>query len=107
MTKESFIKGMAILKEVFHRDFNLSLYWKTLKDIDDTSFQSAVLKIIQTQKELYPNTNMIAIIREWAHTLMRGSAESFPKLTDQRSDPPPAEWEAMKKKLKSWGSIDA
>lgn len=112
MKKDLFLKGMAMLKEVFNKAFNLVIYWEALKDIDDASFRDAVLEIIKTQKELYPNTNMIAIIRDRAQTIRRNNLSrgpAQPQIQDQRQPdcaPPPEEWESLKKKLKGFGSIE-
>ncbi len=49
--------------------FNSKLLWQTLNDIDGEFFLMAVIDIIKTTKELYPGSNIIAIIRSRAEEL--------------------------------------
>lgn len=41
--------------------------WETMSDIDGVDFIKAVVDIVKTQKEFYPGTNIIAVIREKAN----------------------------------------
>jgi hypothetical protein len=100
MNRDIFIKGMALLKEAFNRDFNFAIYWESLQDLDDGAFKKATVEIIKNTKELYPNTNLIAIIREKANAIRKQDAERLPALSDDRSDPPPPEFHEMMKKIK-------
>lgn len=64
MNKETFGKGMAILREAFNKmEFNTRLYWEMLKDLQDHDFEAAVMKLVRSLKEAYPGTNLIALIR--------------------------------------------
>lgn len=67
MNTQVFEKGMALLMGTFPRiEFNSKLYWEMLKDLKDQVFEEAVLRVIQTTAEIYPNSNLIAIIRRHA-----------------------------------------
>ena len=46
--------------------FNSDLFWATLNDLDGEYFLKAVISVIKNTKELYPGSNMIAIIRDLA-----------------------------------------
>lgn len=65
MTEETFIKGITILKEAFqNRNLNAKVYFESLKDLTDDQFLNAIVKIVQTTSKLYPDDNLISIIRE-------------------------------------------
>ena len=102
MTPETFKKGMALISETFPKlDFNTTLYWKMLRDLKDLDFEKAVLDVIQELEELYPTSNLIAILRQRADRaaikrLERLSRE-IPKLT-RESAPPPPEWTNLVKR---------
>lgn len=67
MNQEKFIEGMALLKEAFPaRSMNPKIYFVALKDLSDEDFERAVLSVVQDHKELYPDSNLVAIIREYA-----------------------------------------
>lgn len=67
MTSESFKRGFAALTATFpSMNFNGQLFWETLNDLDGECFLKAVWNLIKNTKELYPGTNVIAIIRERA-----------------------------------------
>jgi hypothetical protein len=67
MTNESFQRGYVALTAAFPgTKFNAPLLWQTLNDLDGQVFLMAVLEIVKTVKELYPGSNIIAIIREKA-----------------------------------------
>ena len=63
----SFKKGVGLLVETFpNHSFNLEFMFQMLKDLEPQKFINAVFLICNEQKELYPNTNIIALIREQA-----------------------------------------
>src|SRR3990167_6619666 len=65
MTEENFVRGMAILQEAFpNRSINTKLYFSALEDLSDKSFEDAVLAIVRTTTKLFPDDNLIAMIRE-------------------------------------------
>lgn len=65
MNKKTFEAGMAYLVECFtHKDISMPVAWDLLKDLDDRKFMIAVKDVCSTTKELYPGTNIIALIRE-------------------------------------------
>ena len=80
MQKNNYKKGIAALLVAFpDKKIDLELYWLFLKDLTDGDFLRAIAEIIATHKELYPGTNIIALIREKAkidrrQTLLPGEA---------------------------------
>jgi hypothetical protein len=64
MTSESFQQGYLALTAAFPGlQFNSTLLWRTLSDLDGEYFLMAVIDVIKTTKELYPGSNIIAILR--------------------------------------------
>lgn len=65
MTEDVFIKGMAILREAFsNRVINAKVFFQALEDLTDEDFLNAVLKIVRGTTKMYPDDNLIAMIRE-------------------------------------------
>lgn len=65
-----FLEKMEKLKMVFRLDVEmdkdaLKLYYEFLQDLDTKRFENAIKDMIQEQKQIYPNTNLIALIREY------------------------------------------
>jgi hypothetical protein len=82
MKKETLKKGLGILLQSFpNKEINAEIAWPILADLTDEEFERAVVNIIATRIEIYPNTNMIAMIREMAKkktdTLLAGEAWSI------------------------------
>ena len=46
------------------------ILWIFLQELTDEEFNKAINELISTQKELYPGTNLIALIREKAKTTL-------------------------------------
>lgn len=64
MDKKIFKEGIALLLRAFpNKEINPKLAWVLLCDLNNPEYESAIMKIISTQVEIYPNTNMIALIR--------------------------------------------
>lgn len=79
MRNEIFKKGFALLLKTFpDKQFPPEIAWKLLMDLSDAEFEKAILNILTTHIEIYPNTNIIALIREKAkldtHQLTAGEA---------------------------------
>ncbi len=70
MKTKTFEKGMAILMAVFpNRNLSttsLEIYQKLLEDLSDDNFMLAISRICGEVKELYPDTNIVALIRQYA-----------------------------------------
>ena len=65
MNYKNFIKGIKIIKENFKGyEINRDLYWVMLKDIEDKKWEKIILEIVGTKPEIYPGTNLIAVIRQ-------------------------------------------
>ena len=70
MTSQAFEKGFEALIATFPgMNFNVKLFWEMLQDLDGQFFLMAIWKVIKDTKEIYPGTNIIAIIRCQAQTL--------------------------------------
>lgn len=68
MKSETFSKGIAILSMCFpNLDLNperIQLMHELLNDLSDEVFIQSIRNMAQNLKEIYPNTNLIAHIRE-------------------------------------------
>ncbi|GEM_PF-2880499 len=100
MTDEVFKQGMAMLTAAFSGiTFNMRLYRQALAEIEDEDFKSSVIEAIKTIREIYPGSNLIAILIGIAVEKRRARIDRTPKLQDERCVPPPPEWLEAKKKL--------
>ena len=68
MDNDTFEKGMALIIATYP-NLNMSektirVWRKLLDDIPGKDFESAIIVICQTVREIYPGTNMVALIRE-------------------------------------------
>lgn len=67
MTNEAFKRGFAALTATFpNMNFNGQIFWAMLNDLDGECFLMAVWDLIKNTKELYPGTNIVAILRSKA-----------------------------------------
>lgn len=67
MNKQIFKRGLGLLVSCFpDKDFNSTVYWELLQDLSDKAYLKAVKEVCQSQLEIYPGTNIIAIIRQKA-----------------------------------------
>lgn len=104
MTKETFVKGITIIEDTFSRTLNRAIAWEILKDIEDSTFMGAVRMMVTELKSVFPNDNMVAIVRdyatEWSKKAMQAEAnrQSLPDPNWQPSLPP-KEWEELKRKI--------
>ena len=70
MTSQSFEQGFSALLKVFpSMNFDAKLFWTMLSDLDGQYFLISVWEFIKNTKEIYPGTNIIAIIRSRAEEL--------------------------------------
>lgn len=70
MNEKTFESGMAMLMQVFpKREFNFKLFWKLLRDLDDKLFEQAVIDICASVEQIFPDTNVIAMIRNKSITM--------------------------------------
>lgn len=70
MENETYDKGMALLSSVLpnlelSKD-RLKTFRMLLDDLPDEKFKDAIVRICRETKELYPGTNIVALIREKA-----------------------------------------
>ena len=64
MKIEIFKKGLGVLLTIFpDKKINSEIYWEYLKDLKDEVFLGAVADISSTYTELFPGTNLVALIR--------------------------------------------
>ena len=67
MKKINFDRGIASLIQALpNRPIDCNIYWTFLNDLTDEEFLRAITEIITTQDQLYPDTNLIALIRRKA-----------------------------------------
>jgi len=67
MDLKVFKNGIGALLQAFpDRDINSKIYWTFLQDLSNEGFSSAISKIVTSEKDIYPGTNMIALIRDKA-----------------------------------------
>ena len=104
MKRQNFQRGMVYLIEAFpsRSEANFDFYFSRLKYINDDDFQKAILYIIDNTDKLYPDDNLIAIIRKRAvyeSKLRENRTEGHLKLENRHSSPPPKEWNDMVAKI--------
>jgi hypothetical protein len=95
LNKDTFRKGMALLSKTFRGvEIDSKYYWEMLKELDDDRFIKSVFDLIKTTEQIYPGTNLIAMItsnavadkklladEEWAkvlHQVMRVGSYGHP-----------------------------
>lgn len=67
MRDEVYKKGMTLLSAVFKTlKIEAELFRDILSDLTDEEFEHGIMRIVRTEKELYPNTNIVALIRRKA-----------------------------------------
>jgi len=70
MTKDALARGFALICTAFPNlgmnETTLDVWAKLLEDLDDNPFLNAVLRLCREEKQLYPGTNVVALIRERA-----------------------------------------
>lgn len=77
MKEITFDKAMKFLIASFPKiDFEPQVYWEMWKDLEDEPFMFALQAFIRSQEEIYPGTNIIAIVRN----LVEG--KKYPTLAD-------------------------
>ena len=65
MDPKIYAQGMAMLSAVFPAaDLKPDLYYALLEDIREDAFIGGVEKVCRETTELFPNTNLVAVIRE-------------------------------------------
>ena len=70
MTNQAFEQGFSVLLKVFpNMNFDARLFWDMLSDLDGQYFLMSVWEFIKTTKEIYPGSNIIAILRSRAEGL--------------------------------------
>ena len=66
MTEKEFQMGFAVFTANFDKNYppaTLRIFYNLLKDLNPESYLIAVESICRDQKEWYPNTNIVAMIR--------------------------------------------
>ena len=75
MNMKTFKRGIAALMQAFpNRTFDNDIMFDFLQDLTDEEFLQGIQKVISSTRELYPGTNIIALIRENAKTQRRITA---------------------------------
>jgi len=77
MTDQSFQKGYLALTAIFPGiSLNAQLFWELVKDLDGEYYLKAVYDVLKTTKEIYPGTNIAAIIRDKVQALKDSSIDA-------------------------------
>jgi hypothetical protein len=81
LSTASFVQGTIMLKAAFPSmpttDETLSMWKHFLNDIDDASFLRAVEQVVTRTTQIYPGTNIIALIREASNVDLRIETNAF------------------------------
>lgn len=65
MQIKTYKNGMGAMVKAFPGlSMDLDFYWRFLKDLPDESFLHGIESIIMNHVDIYPGTNIIALIRE-------------------------------------------
>jgi len=92
-------KAVLLLSAAFpDRKLEPALYFELLKDLKDEPFMKAAIDVCKTQKELYPGTNLVAILRDRTMQLQQ-VLPTLPKLEGRRWVQPHAEFKALVDRL--------
>ena len=87
------MKGIALLSSAFPANrFDVELYWELLNDLEDQDFEVSILRIIKTLKDIYPGTNLIALIIDQANTNKKTRLSKITAIPNKVCAPPPKEW---------------
>jgi len=79
MRIETFNRAALLICTAFpDRKFEAEIYFELLKDLPDEAFLKAVVGFCKDRTELYPGSNLIAILRERTQDLVKN--QSFLKL---------------------------
>ena len=57
---------MTVLPSLVPSPEKLEALYALLSDLTESQFTTAVRRIVLTHKEIYPNTNLVAVLREYA-----------------------------------------
>lgn len=87
MKQETFQKGMALLSEAFpRREFNAKLYFRILQGLTDQEFEAGVLEIVTNVIELYPDTNLMALIKQKGKELAQEKITEKTRLLEKETE---------------------
>ena len=118
LREDVFKKGMALLAAAFpSMSLIMGFYWSQLNDLDSDCFSWAIMEITRNQSEIYPNTNLSAVIRQKAelrrkHLTQTRTLEStretdiekLKRWKQERADQIPEGWTNLKNRLKGYRS---
>lgn len=95
---------MATLSSVFPAiKFSPDLYYSFLEDLREDVFIGAVTKVCKEVTELYPNTNLVALILEKAEQFMIEKKARKPEAKLVGYDEP--NYEEIEKSKKEWNEL--
>ena len=67
LDKKIYLKGIGALAGIFQNyKISAEFMYNYLNDLTNKEFMKAINEIIKGMRELYPNTNLVALIREKA-----------------------------------------
>jgi hypothetical protein len=87
-----------------NRKIEPGVYYELLKDLKDEPFLKAVVDVCKTQRELFPDSNLLAILREKTAELSRVQIQlGLPQ--GERWGKPTKEWSELVKKISDGKSV--
>jgi hypothetical protein len=109
MNKDIFKKGISLITSVFNNiHIEAKIYYELLKDLTDEQFEFAIHSIINNVTELYPNSNLVALIRKQVNELNSVSATSaWAIVLDKVNNNTPIKDKNVEKVLKLIGGVYA
>lgn len=70
LTEKAYESGFELLTSVFtNREMAPRMWWPLLSDLDDEGFTRAILDICGNQEQLFPDSNLVAMIRKRAREI--------------------------------------
>lgn len=100
MTAQTFQKAATLITACFpDKKFEFDVYFELLRDLKDQFFLRAVRDLCVDKKELYPGTNIVALLRERTLELSRVPQELKMIGEGQWKNQPPPEFKELIKKL--------
>ena|SRR6185436_7114933 len=101
MTNDQFKKGMVILSEAFpNYEMSPTLFFECLRELNDQDFASAILDIVKTVPQIYPGSNLIAMIRERSIQFAQRRVSNSGKIThEELGDTRTEDWKKLVEKV--------
>lgn len=109
LDRKIYAQGMALLASVFPSlNLNPEVYYAFLNDLREDGFIGGVEKICRDRVEFFPNTNLVALIREKSQEFLTEKAQRK-KLESERKVLGYAEpdYDQIEKNKSDWNALKA